>query len=416
MPPKAASKKAAASAPKKAAAGVTKKTTTTTKKTAAAPAKAAAAKPAAKATKAAAKPTVNGTTTASKKRKADDSNEDEDKENISKTKKSKTAVTKEASKKAAPKKAAPKKAAPAAKPTAAPKKAAAPAKRKTDEESEDEESEEEVAPKKAAPKTKAAPRARTPAPRAPPKHPHTIGAKINDAPTKRLDIYVFGEGTSGELGLGSKRVDNKKPIDVKRPRLNTNLDAATVGVVQISAGGMHVAALTHDNKILTWGVNDQGALGRDTQWDGGLRDVDAGSDSGSDDEDDDTGMNPIESTPAAVSAEHFAPGTKFVQVVTADSATFALTEDGRVYGWGTFRVREPIPPWSHQVLTFPPVQRWHPRLQRQGSGTEVPCLPQRPEEHQVPRRRLQPHSRPRHQGQHPGLGLRPAEPAGPPHH
>ena len=37
-----------------------------------------------------------------------------------------------------------------------------------------------------------------------------------------------------------------------------------MGVVQIDAGGMHVVALTRDNKILTWGVNDQGALGRDT--------------------------------------------------------------------------------------------------------------------------------------------------------
>ncbi|KAH6690477.1 GDP/GTP exchange factor [Plectosphaerella plurivora] len=344
MPPKAASKKAAPAA-------AAKKAATTTKKTAAAPAK-AAAKPAAKpakTTKAAAKPTVNGTTTATKKRKADEEEEDDDKENIPKTKKAKTAVTKEAPKKAAATKkaaAAPKKAAPAAKAKAAPKKAAA---KKTKADEEEEESEEEAKPKKAAPKKKAtpAPRARTPAVRAPPRHPHTIGTKINDAPTKILDIYVFGEGTSGELGLGSKRVDNKKPIDVKRPRLNANLDADSVGIVQISAGGMHVAAITHDNKILTWGVNDQGALGRDTQWSGGLRDADADSDSGSDD--DDTGMNPVESTPGVVSAEHFAAGAKFVQVVTGDSATFVLTEDGRVYGWGTFRSSDGILGFSSKV-------------------------------------------------------------------
>ncbi|KJZ78504.1 hypothetical protein HIM_01895 [Hirsutella minnesotensis 3608] len=179
-----------------------------------------------------------------------------------------------------------------------------------------------------------------------------IGRKINDAPTETVDIYVFGEGTSGELGLGSKRVNGKKPVDVKRPRLNDNLLAKTVGVVQVTCGGMHAVALTRDHKILTWGVNDQGSLGRDTTWEGGLRDMD--KDEGSDSEDeDDTGLNPRESMPAAVSQEHFAPGTKFVQVVASDSATFALTEDGRVYGWGTFRSSDGILGFTENIRVQP---------------------------------------------------------------
>lgn len=102
---------------------------------------------------------------------------------------------------------------------------------------------------------------------------------------------------------------------------------------------MHTAALTQDNRILTWGVNDQGALGRDTTWDGGLKDMkDGDADSDSDSDDDDSEMNPHESTPAEVNTKAFPEGTKFVQVVASDSATYALTEDGTVYGWGTFRV------------------------------------------------------------------------------
>ncbi|KAJ3940423.1 uncharacterized protein N0V96_009422 [Colletotrichum fioriniae] len=166
-----------------------------------------------------------------------------------------------------------------------------------------------------------------------------IGKKINSAPTQILDVYVFGEGSSGELGLGSKKLDGKKIVDVKRPRLNPKLDAKDVGVVQVACGGMHVAALTKDNKILTWGVNDQGALGRDTNWDGGLRDADAEEE---EDDEDDSGINPHESTPTAVDTTHFAPDAKFTQVVASDSATFALTEDGRVYGWGTFRSSDGI--------------------------------------------------------------------------
>lgn len=161
-------------------------------------------------------------------------------------------------------------------------------------------------------------------------------AVINSAPTTRLNVFVCGEGSSGELGLGA----GKKAIDVKRPVLNTNLLADQVGVVQIAAGGMHCVALTHDNKILTWGVNDLGALGRDTTWDGGYKDIkdDANNDGSDSDSDDDTGLNPRESTPTAIPSESFPEGTVFVEVAAGDSSSFALTDDGLVYGWGTFRV------------------------------------------------------------------------------
>lgn len=162
------------------------------------------------------------------------------------------------------------------------------------------------------------------------------GVQINFAPTQPLDIFIFGSGESGELGLGNKKIDGKKPVNVKRPRIHPFLSAQAVGVVQIACGGMHSVALTKDNKILTWGVNDQGALGRDTTWDGGLRDADAEDDD--DNGDDFEALNPIECTPAEVSTNNIVNGTKFVKVVASDSASFALTEDGRLYGWGTFRV------------------------------------------------------------------------------
>ncbi|KAK5995348.1 Protein pim1 [Cladobotryum mycophilum] len=214
-------------------------------------------------------------------------------------------------------------------------------KRKADEtETETDRESQAEAPKPKKTKTQAAP-GRAPKPKKIPVHAD-LGKKINDAPTKILDIYVFGEGTSGELGLGSRKVNGKKPIDVKRPRINDNLSAKSVGIVQIACGGMHAVALTHDNKILSWGVNDQGALGRDTNWDGGLRDLDKEGDGSDSEDEDDTGMNPHESTPAVVPQEHFIPGTKFVQLAASDSASFALTEDGRVYGWGTFRSSDGI--------------------------------------------------------------------------
>lgn len=131
-------------------------------------------------------------------------------------------------------------------------------------------------------------------------------------------------------------------MDVKRPRLNPLLPANSVGVVQVSTGGMHVLALTHDNKILSWGVNDQGALGRDTTWEGGLVDIDDAKSEDSSDSGSDSGMNPKEATPTAIPSDAFPEGTKFVQVAASDSASFALTDEGLVYGWGTFRSNEGI--------------------------------------------------------------------------
>lgn len=161
---------------------------------------------------------------------------------------------------------------------------------------------------------------------------------INHAPTTRLNVYVCGEGSSGELGLGSA----KNAVDVKRPRLNANLPADRVGAVQVAVGGMHCVALTYDNRILTWGVNDQGALGRDTTWDGGYKDIDEANNGSDSESDDDIALNPYESTPTAIPSEAFPKDTVFVQVAAGDSSSFALTDDGQVYGWGTFRVSQAL--------------------------------------------------------------------------
>lgn len=192
--------------------------------------------------------------------------------------------------------------------------------------------------------------AKTPAPKkAPaPKAPKKIAAPkpkkqlpdLNSAPTMPLHVFVFGEGSQGELGLGHKNVPGKKVIDVTRPRLNAILDS--LNVVQIAVGGMHCAALTADNKIYTWGVNDQGALGRTTAQEGKMKQVNPEEDNDSDSDDDefkeDSGLNPAEAEPREVDPNHFPEGTRFASLFAGDSTTFALTTSGLVYGWGTFRV------------------------------------------------------------------------------
>lgn len=143
---------------------------------------------------------------------------------------------------------------------------------------------------------------------------------------------MVGSGECGELGLGPRTTETH------RPRINPffNSDGSSSSkfeVVQLSCGGMHTVALTADGRIITWGVNDNYALGRNTDWDGVMKDVDDGSSS-----EDEAELNPHESTPTAVS---FPSKIRFTQVAAGDSCSFALTEDGLVWGWGTFRVSTP---------------------------------------------------------------------------
>ena len=159
--------------------------------------------------------------------------------------------------------------------------------------------------------------------------------EVNKPPTATFDTFVFGANTGAELGLGAQTTS----ASVRRPRLNPLLSQSQGGaqVVDFACGGMHGVALTADNRILTWGVNDHHALGRDTTWNNApTQNADAGS-SSSESEDEGGQLNPHESTPGEVDAAHFAPGTVFVRVYATDSATFALTSDGHVYGWGIFR-------------------------------------------------------------------------------
>ena len=230
---------------------------------------------------------------------------------------------------------------------------------------------------------------------------------INHAPEKRMNIYVMGEGSAGELGLGFA----KGVTDVKRPRLNPLLSAETVGVVQIATGGMHAVALTHDNRILTWGVNDQGALGRDTKGGERLKDADA-EDSDSDAESD-SGLNHLESTPTAISSDHFPEGTVFVQVAAGDSVTVALTDEGLVYGWGTFRVSELPKLFSSNLADLYDLaeQRRCLGVFRHQSCAIHPCPDPRAKEDYEPSLWRQPRPRSRPERGRLRLGFWPAEPA-----
>lgn len=161
---------------------------------------------------------------------------------------------------------------------------------------------------------------------------------INTILTERLNVFACGTGEYSELGLGP----NPKAKIVMRPRLNTLLPLESIGIVDIAYGGMHGLALTHDGKVYSWGVNDLGALGRITKAKKDvLKDV-KDTDGSSDESDDDAAipLNEDESTPKLV--EGIPEGTLIAKIAATDSASFAVTDTGFVYGWGTFRSSEGV--------------------------------------------------------------------------
>lgn len=112
-------------------------------------------------------------------------------------------------------------------------------------------------------------------------------------------MLVFGQGDFGQLGLGEDVTEKMRPAAISDYQ----------DVVGIAAGAMHNVCLRKTGEVLTFGCNDEGALGRDTTKEGS------------------------ETVPGVVDLPD-----KAVQVTAGDSHTAALLDDGRVFAWGTFRV------------------------------------------------------------------------------
>uniref|UniRef100_A0A2K6RYX6 Regulator of chromosome condensation n=1 Tax=Saimiri boliviensis boliviensis TaxID=39432 RepID=A0A2K6RYX6_SAIBB len=110
-------------------------------------------------------------------------------------------------------------------------------------------------------------------------------------------VLTLGQGDVGQLGLGENVMERKKP--------------ALVSIPEDVAGGMHTVIGQVKRGVAyvySFGCNDEGALGRDTSVEGS------------------------ETVPGKVELQE-----KVVQVSAGDSHTAALTDDGRVFLWGSFR-------------------------------------------------------------------------------
>ncbi|KAF8314935.1 RCC1/BLIP-II [Clavulina sp. PMI_390] len=144
-----------------------------------------------------------------------------------------------------------------------------------------------------------------------------------------VHTYVFGNGDAGQFGLGPDVMD-----EIPRPRLQTWIEEGIkegrfgpkgTGFESLVAGGMHSIAISSDGRLWSWGVNDEGALGREVvnvpnpEKPGEFLD-----------------REELESWPTVVSTleeKKFRP----VFVGVGDSLTIAVNEEGHAMGWGIFR-------------------------------------------------------------------------------
>jgi regulator of chromosome condensation len=124
------------------------------------------------------------------------------------------------------------------------------------------------------------------------------------------DVWVFGSGDCGQLAIDEDTWSVERPM--KHPYF------CGKDICQVSAGGLHTLALDRFGSVHSWGCNDEKALGHQ--------------------------------------AEEFSVGKvttgleqeKVIQVAAGDSISAALTADGRVFTWGTFRDSKGLLGHSHR--------------------------------------------------------------------
>eukprot|EP00959_Pyramimonas_sp_CCMP1952_P095660 1999592-Pyramimonas_sp.AAC.1 len=67
-------------------------------------------------------------------------------------------------------------------------------------------------------------------------------------------LLMWGTGDMGQLGMGDEISERARA---------TPLSLGNLSVRKLACGGMHTLAVTSDGALWSWGVNDEGALGRE---------------------------------------------------------------------------------------------------------------------------------------------------------
>jgi hypothetical protein len=140
--------------------------------------------------------------------------------------------------------------------------------------------------------------------------------------TSGSEIYTFGLGLSGRLGLGTED-DHLEPVLVSAPSMSGK------SIIAVAAGGHHSAAIVHPGVLYTWGGSSFGKLGHGN-----------------------------ESVPACGSPKLVAALShmRIVQVALGQHNSAALAANGEVYVWGKAQGNRCEDLWTpEKIQDLPPI-------------------------------------------------------------
>lgn len=169
------------------------------------------------------------------------------------------------------------------------------------------------------------------------------------------ELFVFGDGSSGQLGLGEDVIERPRPTRLQMPNASR--------VLSLAVGGMHCVAVTVTGDVFTWGVNDEGALGRDA-----ATSNDYATASMSEFQRAEMSEKVSEMLPGRVDmAGAAATSAKAIHASAGDSHSCVVFDDGTAVAWGGFRN-------SSGLWAFSPTEKvaWRPRriyVPKQGDAT-----------------------------------------------
>jgi uncharacterized protein (TIGR03118 family) len=151
----------------------------------------------------------------------------------------------------------------------------------------------------------------------------THGNGASYAITDTGALYAWGQNTNGQLGLG----------DLTNRLEPTQVDAlASETIVAVATGTSHTLALTADGEVYAWGANRQGQLGSPD----GL----------------DASGAPLTRVTAPVKVA--GPPENVVSISASTLTSYAITADGRVFGWGEGRYGQLLQGSDNGDGTFDP--------------------------------------------------------------
>ncbi|PLW34863.1 hypothetical protein PCANC_15888 [Puccinia coronata f. sp. avenae] len=155
-------------------------------------------------------------------------------------------------------------------------------------------------------------------------------------------VLIFGAGDMGQMGLGAEKLD-----DVRKPVVHSMIEDLRkekefADPLHLAAGGMHTLVIDSEGKIWSWGINDNAALGRPTE---GIEGV----------EQEELETRPL---PVATLSPHPIPESnrapfKAARVCAGDSVSVAVSEQGELVAWGSFRSNDGLLGFDGKVGTSP---------------------------------------------------------------